>query len=609
MRSLATSTAGGMVPGRPAMMRTPAVTPRDYEPRPRSLRGGLAGADGHDAHHSPRACSRRGCSPHSYSFGPLVAVGPLNVPAGVGVPPVGGTTATTLDPDPPTIQNLDPPAVEGVASAGAWVSADAGVWDPPEGPAFSYQWRRCDGAGEACEAIAGATDEVYRQTSADIGATLRVAVTAALPGTEASASSDATAVIGAGVTNSTGPMVGGDARVGRVLTAQPGEWTSGQGDVAYEYQWQRCDPLGDACADVDGADDAWYWLQPDDAGSTLRVSVTANDGSSDAAAMSDPTAIVEDAAAGESPIPTISGTAQEDAELDADPGGLGAASSWWDYTFQWLRCDADGVDCDEIADATAQAYYPTTDDVGSTVRVRVSAPDGSGGTTLDVSDATDVIVSSGRPATTTVPTVEGVAREGSALEVDAGAWTGAPNLAYQWYRCDDQGESCVEVPDATDSIYVLRAGDAGSSMQAVVIAQNEHGSTVVQTDASDPVVEPLDESPVAVVRRPVVHGRAQVGEELHAGRGRWSGAPESFTYQWQACDQLEEQCSDIEGADDRVFQVRTGDVDGLLRVVVTATNAQGSLDANPSRPRPSFRPDPTIEVVRRSPARRGKAHV
>jgi hypothetical protein len=61
--------------------------------------------------------------------------------------------------------------------------------------AYAYQWRRCDSAGVACSPVAGATAPSYALTSADVGSTMRVEVTATNGYGSGSATSDQTASI------------------------------------------------------------------------------------------------------------------------------------------------------------------------------------------------------------------------------------------------------------------------------------------------------------------------------------------------------------------------------------------------------------------------------
>jgi hypothetical protein len=72
--------------------------------------------------------------------------------------------------------SVSPPSVSGAAVVGGALSAGMGVWSgEPSG--YAWEWRRCDAAGAGCVAVAGAGSS-YLLGSVDLGATLRVAVTA-----------------------------------------------------------------------------------------------------------------------------------------------------------------------------------------------------------------------------------------------------------------------------------------------------------------------------------------------------------------------------------------------------------------------------------------------
>jgi len=129
----------------------------------------------------------------------------------------------------------------------------------------------------------------------DLGSTLRVAVTASnSAGSSAPASSEHTAVVqmGSVPVNSTPPSISGTAKTGQTLTSSTGSWT--ESPTSYAYQWQRCDTTGTICVAIEGATTASYAINPADAGSTLRVAVTAsNSAGPSAPASSEHTAVVE----------------------------------------------------------------------------------------------------------------------------------------------------------------------------------------------------------------------------------------------------------------------------------------------------------------------------
>jgi hypothetical protein len=74
-------------------------------------------------------------------------------------------------------QNLALPAVSGTPVLRAALTASPGRWTGNP-RSFAYQWQRCDESAAACAPIPGATARTYVVTDADVGSTIRVAVTA-----------------------------------------------------------------------------------------------------------------------------------------------------------------------------------------------------------------------------------------------------------------------------------------------------------------------------------------------------------------------------------------------------------------------------------------------
>lgn len=84
--------------------------------------------------------------------------------------------------------------------------------------------------------------------------------------------------------NSAPPTISGNAAAGSTLTASTGGWTNAP--TSYAYQWERCDAGGGSCQNMTGATGSTYTPGSSDVGSTLRVSVTAANGSGSASASS-----------------------------------------------------------------------------------------------------------------------------------------------------------------------------------------------------------------------------------------------------------------------------------------------------------------------------------
>jgi hypothetical protein len=81
-------------------------------------------------------------------------------------------------------------------------------------------------------------------------------------------------------------------------------------------------------------------------------------------------------------------------------------------------------------------------------------------------------------------------------------------------------------------------------------------------------------------QQPSIEGEATQGNTLIAKNGEWSNDPLTFMYQWQRCDQNVNNCTSIAGAREKTYKLTDDDVGKRIRVLVTATNADGSTTAN-----------------------------
>lgn len=73
--------------------------------------------------------------------------------------------------------NTARPVVTGTPQPAETLTATTGTWSNGV-RTFAFQWQSCDAAGATCADVAGATGRTYGVRAADIGATIRVSVTA-----------------------------------------------------------------------------------------------------------------------------------------------------------------------------------------------------------------------------------------------------------------------------------------------------------------------------------------------------------------------------------------------------------------------------------------------
>jgi hypothetical protein len=99
--------------------------------------------------------------------------------------------------------NTAPPAISGTPTQGQALTSSTGTWNGTTPLSYAYSWRRCDSTGGSCSAISGATAAMYTLTNADVGATVRVRVTASNGAGSTGSTSVPSAVIAAGTTTTT----------------------------------------------------------------------------------------------------------------------------------------------------------------------------------------------------------------------------------------------------------------------------------------------------------------------------------------------------------------------------------------------------------------------
>ena len=184
--------------------------------------------------------------------------------------------------------------------------------------------------------------------------------------------------------------------------------------------------------------------------------------------------------------PTVTGTARASEVLTAQNGTW--ENSPTEFRYRWLRCNQNGNSCVLLA-ADGKTYRVAQADVGNTLRVRVTAINADGATSVR-SEQTAVVSSNAAPLTNTArPTITGEARVGQELSANEGTWTGSPtSFAFQWQRCDVDSLTCANVIGATGRTYGVRIADLGFRLRVEVTARTDNRAGTATSNATAIVV-------------------------------------------------------------------------------------------------------------------------
>ena len=116
-------------------------------------------------------------------------------------------------------------------------------------------------------------------------------------------------------------------------------------------------------------------------------------------------------------LPTISGTTQVGQALTAGNGTW--SNSPTSFAYQWLRCNAGGNNCANVANGTQKAYTLVGADAGRTIRVRVTATNADGSAAAESSQTVPITPAGSTgtgPKNTAPPTISGTAKVGQTLD-------------------------------------------------------------------------------------------------------------------------------------------------------------------------------------------------
>ena len=381
------------------------------------------------------------------------------------------------------------------------------------------------------------------------------------------------------------PVISGTAQLGESLTADTTGIEDGNGldRVQFRFQWVSHD--GSADADIASATDSTYTLLASDEGKTIKVRVAFTDrGGYGESLTSAATATV--AAAPNSPAtgaPAVTGTNQVGRTLTADISGIADDDGLVNatYSYQWVVND--GTTDTDISGETDAAYTLVADDVGKTIKVRVSFTDDADNEETLTSVATATVEAAPQPDSpaTGQPTISGTARVGETLTADTSGIADADGLSdatyrYQWIRND--GSTDTDIQQATGSSYNLVEADEGQTIKVEVSFTDDAGNDETLSSGATDAVAARPNS--AATGAPTINGTVQVGETLTAdtaGIADTDGLTNvTFSYQWIRNDGNSD--TDITSETDSTYTLVADDEGKTVKVRVSFTDDAGIVE-------------------------------
>ena len=387
-------------------------------------------------------------------------------------------------------------------------------------------------------------------------------------------------ITGANDSHAGAASITGTVTEGQVLTAVS-TITDPDGMGALHYQWQRSVDGGANYTNI-GTDQATYTLVDADVGNIggdggqVRVIISYTDAygtvESETSAATAKVTPINDAPTGGV---SITGTRTENQVLTADLSALADADGLGGATFHydWQRDTGSGYVSIGAAD---QATYTLGDaDVAATIRVVVTYTDGQGFPNSVTSSVTASIAGVNDPHTGGA-SISGTETENQVLtavstlaDVD-----GLGTLHYDWQR-DIGGGTWVSTGAPDQATYTLGDADVGRLVRVIISYTDAQGFAESATSAATGVIANVNDAPTGGVS---ITGAAAENQVLTAVTSSLvdNDGLGTLHYDWQR-DNGSGYVS-IGAADQATYTLTDADVGKPVRVVVTYTDGNGTLE-------------------------------
>jgi RHS repeat-associated protein len=524
------------------------------------------------------------------------------------------TKVTEPEPTQGKPVNVVASGVSGVMLEKQVASAGVGVWEGASTLSYAYQWQRCNSTGGSCTSISGATKSTYTLASADVGHTLRVAVTATNLDGSAVSTSLASVLVGVAAPPVYASDFGGKGTGASELRFPYATAIDSHGDVwVSDTENERVDEYSSSGTFIKmfgwGVSNGEAKLQ------VCTSSCRAGTAGSGAGQFDEPAGITVSGSdvyvadfenarverfteAGEylgafGSKGTGAGQLKGPTGLAANSGGdiwvaeqESARLSEFTGTGSFVETVGFGV-----SNGEAKLQVCTTGCRAGTAgsgNGQLNEPEGItfDGSNLYVADMNNNRVQEFNEKREYV-TKFGTKGTGDAqfeAPEDIAVASGGEDL-----YISDFGNDRVQELGSTGK-YLAQFGVSGTGPgqlnSPTGLAVNSSGDVYVVDDGNNRVEEwKLAAAPVDLTA-PVVSGKMVSGQSLSAGTGNWSGVPSpSYSDQWKRCNTSGESCTSIAGATSASYTLTSADAGHTIRVAVTASNTGGSSEAlSPATP-------------------------
>ena len=148
------------------------------------------------------------------------------------------------------------------------------------------------------------------------------------------------------------------------------------------------------------------------------------------------------------------------------------------FSYQWLRCNKDALNCQKVTNATGTEYEVVKADVGHTLRFEVTAKNADGSTKALSNGTQEIPGSANEPVASSPPTISGTPVVGEKLTAARGTWQGTQPIsyAYHWQTCNAADTTCTNT-GAEGNTYTVAKADVGLHVRVKVTAKNSAGNS------------------------------------------------------------------------------------------------------------------------------------